>query len=594
MGAPPDRPHVDSSTFLAGMRVLGTGIRMRPREFAVAVAGGLLYGGMTVAAAEVIGQVTERVVLPAFAQGGASGGALLGATAAIIGVAVAKAIGIIGRRVGGSWMQLSLHADTRRLLTDRYLALPVEWHRRHPTGTLLSTANADVEATWSPVAPLPMSLGVAFMLLVTGVVLVATDPWLAAVGFVVGPAIGVLNWRYTRAYRIPAREAQQRRGTVSAIAHESFDGAVVVKTLGLEAAETERFGAESDRLRDDLVRLGRMRAVFDPLLDMLPQLGILAVLLVGAHRAAAGHIGPAEVVEFAYLFSLLALPLRIIGYLLGELPRSVVGWERIQRVLRADEDVAFGATTPADTGRAAAVATDAVSYTHPGADEPALHDVTVDVPAGRVVAVVGPTGSGKSTLAGLLVRLVDPDDGRVVLDGVDLRAAAEGGVAQRVALVFQEAFIFDDTVRGNVDLDDAADEEEIWASLRLAHAEDFVRALPDGLDTRLGERGTTLSGGQRQRLALARALVRRPALLVLDDATSAVDVDVEAAILASLRDADLAATVLLIAHRRATIELADEVLFVAGGRLAARGPHTRLLAEVPAYAALLRAYEVTP
>ena len=212
------------------------------------------------------------------------------------------------------------------------------------------------------------------------------------------------------------------------------------------------------------------------------------------------------------------------------------------------------------------------------------------MPAGRTVAVVGPTGSGKSTLAGLLVRLVDPSDGGVLLDGVDLRRLREGELSAQVALVAQSAFLFDDTVRGNVTLGGPYSDEDVRAALRTAAADGFVSALPEGLDTRVGERGASLSGGQRQRLALARAVVRRPRLLVLDDATSAVDPAVEARILDALRDSGTPTTVVVVAYRQATIALADEVVWLDGGRAVARGSHEELLAQVPGYAALVRAY----
>jgi len=222
---------------------------------------------------------------------------------------------------------------------------------------------------------------------------------------------------------------------------------------------------------------------------------------------------------------------------------------------------------------------------------PVLRDVTFEVARGRTVALVGPTGAGKSTVTTLVSRLVDPTGGSLTLDGVDLRDLAEGEVSRTVALVGQTAFLFDDTVAGNVTLGAPVSEDEIWAALRLAQADRFVAALPDRLDTRVGERGTSLSGGQRQRIALARALVRRPGLLVLDDATSSVDPVVEAAILRELRGPALGAAVLVVAYRRATITLADEVVYLEHGRVVARGTHAALLSSTPGYAHLVTAYE---
>jgi ABC-type multidrug transport system fused ATPase/permease subunit len=222
---------------------------------------------------------------------------------------------------------------------------------------------------------------------------------------------------------------------------------------------------------------------------------------------------------------------------------------------------------------------------------PVLDGLTLAVEPGRTVAVVGETASGKSTLTTLIARLVDPQAGRVLVDGTDVRDLAHGQLAAQTALVPQTAFLFDDTVRGNVTLGEDVSDEDVWAALRTAQADGFVAALPHGLDSVLGERGTTLSGGQRQRLSLARALVRRPRLLVLDDATSAVDPEVEARILAGLRSSGSGSTLVLIAYRKATIGLADEVLFLAGGRIADRGTHDELLARNPAYAHLVNAYE---
>ncbi len=222
---------------------------------------------------------------------------------------------------------------------------------------------------------------------------------------------------------------------------------------------------------------------------------------------------------------------------------------------------------------------------------PLLDDLTFTVEPGRTVAVVGATASGKSTLTSLLLRLVDPDDGQVLIDGTDLRELGPGALAEHVALVPQQAFLFDDTVRGNVALGADVTDDDVWQALRTAQADGFVAALADGLDSRLGERGTTLSGGQRQRLSLARALVRAPRLLVMDDATSAVDPEVEARILAALRTTESGGTVLVVAYRKATIALADEVVYLQGGHVEDQGTHAELLARNPGYAHLVNAYE---
>jgi ABC-type multidrug transport system fused ATPase/permease subunit len=329
-------------------------------------------------------------------------------------------------------------------------------------------------------------------------------------------------------------------------------------------------------------------------MEALPNLGTLAVLVVGAGRVADGATDAGALVTIAYLFTLLALPIRAIGWVLADLPRALAGYDRVTPVLEATGEVPHGPeTAPAGTG-GARLAVAGVDHAYEAPDgTPArstLRDVTFEVAAGSTTAVVGPTGSGKSTLAGLLVRLVDPTDGSVLLDGVDLRRLREGEVSDSAAFVAQGTFLFDDTVRDNVTLGGPWDDDAVWAALRTAAADEFVARLPEGLDTRVGERGATLSGGQRQRLALARAVVRRPRLLVLDDATSAVDPAVEARILDALRSAEQPATVVVVAYRQATIALADEVVWLEGGRVLARGSHEQLLEAVPGYRELVRAY----
>jgi ATP-binding cassette subfamily B protein len=573
-----------------GFAVLGVGIRREPWVFAVSTVGSLIFGALTVADAWVLGWSADNVVLPAFETGATSTGALITVVALFVGVAIVRGVAIVARRWGAGIMQYRMQAHDRRAVTRQYLRLPLAWHQRHPTGQLLSNANSDVEAAWAPIAPLPMAVGTVAMMLIAVVTMLFTDPVLAAIGLMVFPLVIVSNLVFQRFQSPLMTRVQALRAELSEIAHESFDGAMVVKSLGREAEETDRFAAKARTLQDTSIRAGVVRAIFDPVLEALPSLGVLAVLVAGVLRVQSGATDPGDVVNVAYLLMVVAFPIRSIGWLLGEFPRSVVGFERVRSVLRETGEMEYGdARLPASThGARLDVAHLGFAY---DADQPVLDDVTFTVEPGRTVALVGATASGKSTFATLLFRLIDPDRGQIVVDGRDLRDLASGALAEQASLVPQQAFLFDDTVRDNVTLGAGVSDEDVWAALRTAQADGFVAALPDGLDTRLGERGASLSGGQRQRLSLARALVRRPRLLVMDDATSAVDPEVEARILAALRDDSTDATVVVVAYRKATIALADDVVFLASGRIVDQGPHAELLARNPRYADLVNAYE---
>lgn len=579
-----------------GLWVLGLSIRTEKRVFAGALLGSALYGSMTVGAAWAVGWATNHVVLPAFDTHHTTAGSLAAGGLLIVGVAVAKVLGIFGRRLLAGILQFRMQASYRRRVTAAYLRLPLAWHQQRPTGRLLSNANSDVEMSFMPIAPMPMSLGVLVMLAMAIVDMLMVNTVLALVGILLIPAVIATNTVYVRFSGPRFARAQELRADVAEVAHESFDGALVVKTLGREAAETERFADRARALRDANIAAGRARSLFNPILEALPNLGVLAVLLFGTRQVAAGHAQAGDVVNVAYLITLLAFPIQAIGWVLGDLPRAVVGYERVAAVLAAEDRTDYGAAAARHDASPAALEFDGVEFAYPGAESaPVLRGLSAAIAPGRTVALVGATGSGKSTLAALLARLADPTGGAIRLDGTPLAAFAKGEVSDAVALVPQQTFIFGDTVRANVALGADAGEEAVWAALRTAQAEKFVKALPQGLDTVIGERGTTLSGGQRQRLALARALVRRPRLLVLDDCTSAVDPSVEAAILDGLRErgeeaSGGGATVVVIAYRKATVALADEVLFLEDGAIADRGTHEELLGRSAGYRELITAY----
>jgi len=574
---------------------MGRGLRDEWRTYVLAIGSSAVFGVLTVAVSSAIGTVTDEVVVPALAGDEAARDRIWVAGLVLAGIAVTLAASVAARRIFAGNGYAALQARHRTAVTRQYLRLPMSWHRAHPAGQLLSNASSDVEAATGVFNPLPFALGVVVMIGVSAVMLFRIDVWLACAALVVIPVAVAVNIVFQR-YMSPAiTRAQQLRAEVADVAHESFEAALLVTSLGTADREESRFAARTDALRAANVRVGVVRAFFDPVIELLPSLGTLLVLGVGTVRLAAGGVEAGEIVTAAYLLTIMAVPVRAFGWVLGELPRGLVGYERISRVVDAG-----GVLAPGTGGLPGAgglrVRLDGVGVDVRAAGRPVtlLDDVDLDLAPGATVAVVGSTGAGKTTLVSLLARLSDPTRGRVTLDGTDVRDVREGDLTAQVALVAQQAFVFEDTVRANVTLADEGhgpDDARVWDALRLARVADVVERLPEGLDAPLGERGANLSGGQRQRLAIARALVRRPRLLVLDDATSAVDPRVEQQILAGLRHegADRP-TVVMVAYRMASVALADVVVHVESGRVVDVGTHDELLARDAGYRDLATAY----
>ena len=575
----------DQTVLRRGVSLLWLSVRAQPKPFAVSVTGAAVFGVMAVGGTVVLGRATDHVLTPAF-DGGVGRGAVVVGAASIIAASLLRMLGVVLRRYYGQMAQRRMQKLWFQRVTDRYLSVPLRWYDDHPAGELLAHADADCERSTMAMQPLPFSLGVIVIILVSMVQLALVDPAIMLIGLTLFPSLALLNRYYTRRVEQPAARAQAQVGAVSSVAHESFEGALIIKTLGLAGLETQRLSRAADELRTQRLIVGRLRAAFEPGLDALPNLGTVAVLGVGAWRLSAGAVTIGELVQAMTLFGILAFPFRIVGFLLEELPRAVVAHDRIEGVLAAEPRERPAHPTPLPAGPLDVVL-DGVCFAH--GHDVVLDGVSCTLAPGEIVALVGSTGTGKSTLCNLLAHLVDPSAGEVRIGGVPLTAADPDHVHEAVALVFQETFLFGDTVRENLTMGAAISDEDVLHALEVARARVFVERMPHGLDAVIGERGVTLSGGQRQRIALARALLRQPRLLLLDDATSAVDARVERAILDGLRGS-MAATTVIVAHRVSTIALADRVLLLDGGRVAASGTHRELLS-VPTYAALVRAYE---
>jgi ATP-binding cassette subfamily B protein len=571
-----------------GIKLIGRFVRMHPLAFTIGVVGAAAYAGGIIVSSWVIGWVTDNVIIPTLDEG-EEPDLVLVAGLAILGVSLLKAIGIVVRRTSAAYLTGATRRDIRNRLLAHELTLKMSWFNRQAIGDLLAVADADTDQGTGVLGPLPFATGVSLLLVGTIALIFSMDPWLG-LGAVLGLAIFiVIDVRGSWITFSMWEEVQKRRGRVASIAHESFDGALTVKALGREGFVAGKFGVASDDLRDRIIDVNSTWAKYQVIIRALPQMLIVVLLVVGAARVAAGVVSAGDVVTIAYLLTLLAFPIQLIGFVLWDLAGSLAGWRRVERVLDADDYVEWGDRTASPRASAARVEGQTVEFAYD--DEPVLSDLDLALSAGITLAVVGPTGSGKTTLGLLLARLWDPDSGSIQLEGRDLRQFARSELPKEVAYVSQNAFLFDASVRENVTLGGPYAEGEVWRALRLAAADEFVGALPNGLDTELGERGTTLSGGQRQRLALARALVRKPRLLILDDATSAVDPSVEAEILRALKGAELPATIVVVAYRPSSIRLADEVVYVDHKRILGHGIHDQLIETEPGYARLVHAYE---
>lgn len=592
---PPDAhvPHpVDAGVLRRGVSLLVEIVRANPWPSAGAITGAVVFAAASVAGTIVLGRVTDELIVPA-TKGEVTVGAAVAAGVLIVAVSLARAAGVVARRYFGIMTALRMHVRWFDRLSDHYVEQPLPFFFQQPTGKLLAHADNDAERSAFVVQPLPLSIGALALIVFASINLAVLDPLLLGIGLALFPTLMAMNRVYSARVVDPSSQAQAELGAVSSVAHESFEGALVVKLLGLAPRESRRLHDASDRLRTQRLIIGRLRAAFEPALETLPNLGTVALLAVGAWRVSEGTITTGDLVQAMALFSILTFPMRVIGFLLEELPRSVVSRERIVDVLEADHrphDAALHATPEErrhlpDGPLPLSVRELSFGY----GDETVLDRVTFEVEAGTVTAVVGPTGSGKSTLCNLLAGLARPTSGEIRLGDVPLRCADPADVRAAVALVFQETFLFADTVQENLTLGEPVDPARQQWALDIAQA-NYVDDLAEGRDTLVGERGVTLSGGQRQRLALARALLRRPRLLLLDDATSAIDPTIEERILDGLR-AELDTTTLVVAHRIATIRLADRVVFLEDGRVAAQGHHEDLLVSNAHYAALATAYE---
>ena len=409
-----------------GVTVMASMVSLHKLPFFIGVFGATVYGTMTVASSWALGRVTDKVIVPRFEDGEVATATVVAGVALIIGIGLAKAAGIVTRRIGATVAVARIGATLRSRVASHYARVPYEFHQRTPTGQLLAHTDSDVIAAADSLSPVPFSLGVLTILVTTVIWLLLTDPWLALVGLTIFPLIIGLNLLYQRVVEHPVEQVQERVASVSNVAHESFDGALTVKALGGEAIESDRFGTVAEHLRDAKIRVATLRATFETVLDAVPTVAIVAVIAVGAWRVDTGAVTVGTVVGFVSLFTLLVWPLRLIAYVLGDMPRAVVGYDRLMRVLDEPVDARHGlgaraggpgsrtaapdGSSPDGSARGVALQLENVSFGY-DRGSPVIRGVGFDIAPGRRVAVVGPTGSGKSSLVLLVAGLLQAADG---------------------------------------------------------------------------------------------------------------------------------------------------------------------------------------
>jgi ATP-binding cassette subfamily B protein len=484
-------------------------------------------------------------------------------------------------------------ARVRDAIFAHALRLDAAYHDRVGAGELLSRASSDSQHVARMMDSIGHTIGYIVTVVAVATVMLVLDPHLALLVLIPVPLVTVAAWLYSRRYDVGTRRLQEAWGETATLVEEAVSGIRVVKGLGAGDALSRRFREKSDRIIDRALDLARLDAVFNPLLEMLPIVGIGVVLWVGGRQAISGGLSTGTFVAFSAYVVMLVWPLRVLGQRVTTVQKALAAGTRITEVLEA-EPMLREPRHAAELDRPVRgdVRLDRVRFGHQD-ERPVLDGLDLHLAPGESLALVGATGSGKSTVAGLLARLYDPEDGRVLLDGHDLRELRLADVRSAVALVFEETFLFSESVRENIRFGrPKAGDEEVVRAAELAGAAEFVADLPEGYDTILGERGFSLSGGQRQRIAIARAILADPAVLVLDDATSAVDATKEHEIRAALAEVMQGRTTLVIAHRPATIALADRVAVLEGGRIVEEGTHGELLAGSDRYRALLALEEV--
>ena len=562
---------------LTFVRLLGF---LRPYRASLAVSSALAIAsqGAAIAILVLTGVVIDQL------RGARDASTLAVEIGVILAVGALKALLMIGRRFISGRQALGVEYDMRDALYAQLVRLSFGFYDRHQTGQLMSRATVDLQNVrfFLGYGLIFFAQHVVTIISVT-IVLFVYEWRLALIALAITPLIVVTAYRYSRVSHPILRDVQQKLADVATVAEESIVGVHVVKSFAQETPRQRRFEEASGAVFDRSVHANRQRALYVPLLTFLPLLAQAGVLLAAGRMVVNGSLTLGDFFAFNLLLNMLVLPLRMLGMWIGQAQRATASGERIFEVIDEPEEVADrsdAVTLPPGPGR---IAFESVDFAYED-ERPVLEDVDLEIAAGRTVALIGRTGSGKTTLASLVPRFYDVTSGRVTVDCVDVRDVTRRSLRREIGVISQDPFLFSASVRANIAFGvPDVPHEAIEAAARAAQAHEFIEQLPDGYDTVIGERGITLSGGQRQRIAIARALVIDPRILVLDDATASVDATTEAKIRAGLEEVMRGRTTIVIAHRLSTIALADEIVVLEAGRIAARGTQAEVLEESPVF-----------
>jgi ATP-binding cassette subfamily B protein len=503
----------------------------------------------------------------------------------IIAAGLARLVLSAARRLVAGRVSLGVEVDLRNGLYGQLQRLELAFFDRQQTGQLMSRATVDLQSV-----RFFLGYGLIFIaqsvltIMLAAAAMFVLQPELAALSLAPVPFVVLIAWRYGKHSRPALQEAQQRIAELTADAEENVSGVRVVKAFAQEERQLDRFRHSVGRVFDQQLHATRIQARYTPMIGFLPNLGLGVILLVGGHEVITGSLSIGAFTAFyAYLLMLIS-PMRTLGYMLSAAQRATASGARIFQVLDREPEMTTPQNAPALPAGNGQVSFTGVGLTFGSSSRAALHDVDLDIEGGETVALVGPMGSGKTALVSLLPRLYDVTEGSVRIDGADVRDVDLASLRRQIAVVTDDPFLFSATVHDNIAYGrPEASREEVEAAARAAQADSFICSLPNGYDTLIGERGLTLSGGQRQRIAIARAIVADPRILILDDATSSVDASTEQEIKLALRAVMAGRTTLIVAHRLSTIALADEIVVLESGTVAARGTHEQLLEESELY-----------